>query len=102
MNLTSEVGSYKRVTTTATLVLVSGPCVLYGVGVASVLTGQIVTLWDSSDITEAVGTHVLSTCTLAANTFTRVPAMLTNGLMFRVSNEDVDLTIYYSPAGGNT
>lgn len=102
MNFTTEVGNYRRVTTTATLVLVSGPCALFGVGVASVLTGQIVALWDSSDITEAVGTHVLSTCTLAANTFTRVPAMLTNGLMLRVTNEDVDLTLYYQPAGNNT
>ena len=102
MNFVNEAGSYKRLSATTTATLVSGPCVLWGASVASVLSGQIVQLWDGSDATLAAGTIVVGTCTLAANTQPRFPAMLNSGLTIQVINDDVDITFYYSPAGGNT
>ena len=102
MNIVTQSVSYKRVAASTTATLVTGPCALLGVMVASVITGQIVQLWDGSDATLASGTIVVGTCTLAANTWNPIPAMLTSGLTYQVTNIDVDLTIFYQPMGQNT
>lgn len=102
MNFVNEAASYKRLTSSQTAVLCSGPCALVGIGVAGVTTAQFVQIWDGSDATLATGTIVVGTCSLATSTFYRVPAMLNSGLTIQVVNEEVDLTVYYNPAGNNT
>ena len=102
MNFTSKSGAYTRITASATQVLCSGPCALIGVGIAGVTTAQFVRIWDGSDATLAAGTIVVGTCSLATSTFYEVPAMLTTGLTIQVTNDDVDLTFFYIPAGNNT
>ena len=93
-----EVGAFTRVTAllTGVQVLTSAPCALLGISVAAVLTGQIVQLWHG----RTTGVPVIGTCTLAANTFTRLPVALPAGLVYCVTNEDVDLTIYWQPMVG--
>jgi hypothetical protein len=98
MNLITEMYPYKRLVASTTQTLCTGPCALIGVRVAAVLTGQIVQVWDGSDATLAAGTIVVGTCTLAANTFHEVRALLNTGLTFQVLNDDVDLTILYQPS----
>ena len=97
MNINNECLSYKRLSATTTATLVSGPCVLWGASVASVLTGQIVQLWDGNDATLAAGTIVIGTCTLAANTNNQLSIDLPTGMTYAVTNEDVDLTIFWRP-----
>ena len=94
---TAEVGTFTRVTTAGTIVTVlsSAPLSLIGIGVAAVLTGQIVQLWSGN----ATGTPIIGTCTLVANSFTRFPLELPSGLTYVVTNEDIDLTIYWNPSG---
>ena len=94
---TAEVGTFTRVTAllTGVQVLSSGPLTLVGIGVAAVLTGQLVQLWAGN----TTGTPIVGTCTLAANTFTRFPVALPTGLTYAVTNEDVDMTIYWNPSG---
>ena len=102
MNFTSRAGAYKRINATTTQTLCSGPCALIGIGVAGVTTAQFVRIWDGSDATLASGTIVVGTCSLATSLFYEVPAMLVSGLTIQVTNDDVDLTVYYNPAGNNT
>ena len=93
---TAEVGTFTRVTAllTGVQVLSSGPLTLVGSGVAAVLTGQIVQLWAGN----ATGTPIVGTCTLAANTFTRLPGYFPAGITLINTVEDPDLTIYWTPA----
>ena len=102
MNFTSRAGAYTRISASATQTLVSGPCALIGIGVAGVTTAQFVRVWDSSDATLAAGTIVVGTCSLATSLFYEIPAMLNSGLTIQVTNDDVDLTVYYNPTGNNT
>ena len=95
MNLVSKASQFTRVTASGVTVLSSAPMVLGGVFVATVLTGQFVQLWHG----RVTGTPVLGTCSMAGNTFYEVNASLPNGLTYAVTNEDVDLTIFWSPAG---
>lgn len=93
MNLVNEAASFLRVTASGVAVAASGPVALMGVFVPAVLTGQIVQLWNGS----ATGTPVIGTATLAANGWYALPAMLPGGLTYCVTNEDVDLTLFYTP-----
>ncbi len=102
MNFITNAGSYKRIAASTTQTLVSGPCALIGVGVAGVTTAQFVRIWDGSDATLATGTIVVGTCSLATSLFYSCPAMLNSGLTVQVTNDDVDLTFFYIPAGNNT
>ena len=96
MNFVTRAKQFTRVTTSGVACLTSAPCVLEGIFVPAVLTGQIVSLFHGN----AVGTQVVGTCTLAANNFFELPVSLPNGLTYCVTNEDVDLTIFWSPANG--
>ena len=91
-----EVGTPRRITGTGVTVITSGNASLLGIGVAAVLTGQIVQVWSGST-TSVTATPIIGTATFAANTFTRIPAMCNGGITVCVTNEDVDLTIYYNP-----
>lgn len=95
-NYVREVGTPTRITASGVSTLGAGKNLsLIGIGVASVLTGQLVQLWNGS----ATGSPIMGTLTLAANTFFAVPAQCSGGLTYCVTNEDVDLTIYWNPAG---
>ena len=92
-NYVREVGTPTRVTSTGVSTLGQGNNVsLIGIGVAAVLTGQLVQLWIGS----ATGTPLMGTCTMAANTFNPIPALCIGGLTYAVTNDDVDLTIYWN------
>ncbi len=91
-----EIGTPRRVTGSGVTVITSGNASLLGISVAAVLTAQTVNLWIGST-TSVTATTILATATLATNTFTRIPAMCNGGITVCVTNEDVDLTIYYNP-----
>lgn len=94
-NYVREVGTPKRVTVSGVGTLGAGKNVsIIGIGVAGALTAQVVQLWQGSS---TAGTIFFGTCTLAANTFMPIPAMCSGGLTYCVTNDDVDLTIYYNP-----
>ena len=95
--MTSQAGNFTRVTAllTGLQCLTSGPIALIGIGVATVLTGQFVQLWSGNTASAAL--PVLGTCSMASNTYTPIPAVLPGGLTYQVTNEDVDLTIYWMP-----
>lgn len=98
-NYVREIGTPTRVSTSAFGTIGAGKSIsLVGVGVASVLTSQIVNLYVGAGGTSV---QLLGTCTLAANSFLAVPAYCSGGLSYRVTNEDVDLTIYWNPEHGN-
>ena len=92
---TFEVGRPTRVTSAGTIVTVlsSAPLALIGIGVATVLTGQFVQLWHGN----TTATLILGTMSMASNTYTPIPADLPSGLTYVVTNEDIDLTIYWQP-----
>ena len=95
-NYVREVGTPTRVTVSGVATIGAGQNLsLIGIGVAGVLTSQMIQLWQGN----ATGSPILGTMTLAANTFLAVPAQCSGGLTYCVTNEDVDLTIYWNPAG---
>ena len=95
-NYVREAGTPTRVTVATEGTIGAGSnLTLIGIGVASVLTGQIVQLWMGS----TTGSPILGTCTIAANTFLAIPAQCSGGMTYLVTNTDVDLTIYWNPAG---
>ena len=104
MNLTTEVGTYKRIAAAATSTIVTGPCALLGVRVAGIATtAPFVQVWDGSDATLAAGTIVIGTSTLAINTYHPMPATMISGLTIQATAEvEVDLTFFYVPMGNNT
>ena len=89
-------GKATRVTASGVTVLSSGPTTVLGIWVAAVLTGQIVQVWAGN----TTATTVIGTCTLVPNTFYPFPFDLPTGLTYAVTNEDIDLTIYWQPTGG--
>ena len=94
-NYVREVGTPTRVTSSALSTLGAGKNVsLIGIGVAGVLTSQVVNLYMGANSTAI---NILGTMTLATNTFLAIPAYCSGGLTYRVTNEDVDLTIYWMP-----
>ena len=97
INFTSLAGTPTRVTTSGATVLTSGPCVIHGLYVAAVLTGQIVQFW-TQNATSITGTPVIGTCTMVANTYFDLRMDLPLGLTYCVTNEDIDLTIFWRPA----
>lgn len=92
--LNTENGTPFRVTTSG-LTALSGNLNLLGVWVASVLTAQIATISIGST---AGGPLLIGTSTLALNAFYRLPAYCSGGLSLNVTNEDVDLTLFWNPA----
>lgn len=93
-NYVREVGTPTRVTASGVATLGAGNNLsLIGIGVAGVLTSQMIQLWQGS----TTGSPILGTCTLAANSYFEVPALCSGGLTYCVTNEDVDLTIYWNP-----
>lgn len=42
---------------------------------------------------------LIGTCTLALNAFTRIPVYCSGGLTIITSNDHVDLTLFWNPAG---
>lgn len=94
-----EAGTPTRVSASAVGTIgAGGPINLIGIWVPSVLTGQIVQLWTQT-ANSVTGQIVIHTCTLAANTFYRIPGYFPKGLTHCVTTEDVDLTIFWNPAG---
>ena len=93
-NYVREVGRGRRVAVSGATTI-TGNLSVIGLSVAGALTAQVVTLF------EGTGTSVilLGTGTMLANTFYAVPAMCSGGLTIVVTNEDVDLTIYWNPEG---
>ena len=93
MNFVTQACNYTRVTASGNTVLSSGRMVLERIVVPAVLTGQIVNLWAGNTAV----TQVVGTCTLAANTNNQLSIDLPTGLTYAVTNEDVDLTIFWRP-----
>lgn len=94
-NYVREVGKATRITTSALTTLGAGnPVALIGLGVATVLTGQKINLYDGVGGT----TELVGTLSLDSHTYFAVPAMCLSGVAVRVTNDDVDLTIYWNPA----
>ena len=80
-------------------VLCSGvPAVLGGIFVPGALTAQVVQLWTGTAGNTSSGLPIVSTMTLAANAFYRIPGYFASGIQFWVSNENVNLTFFYCPA----
>lgn len=96
-----EVGTSNRVTASGATVLTSGAAILYGVYVPAVLTGQIVQLWTQT-AASITGAPIIGTATLFSSTFSSFPRDCPLGITYCVTNEDVDLTIFWKPAGGRT
>ena len=95
----NESGFQTRVAVSGVTTLGNGlPCNMLGIFVASVLTGQIVNLFTQTGAAVLTGLTVVGTCTLAANTFTRLPGYFPAGITIINTVEDPDLTIYWSPA----
>lgn len=95
MNFVSRAKQHTRVTASGATVLTSGPCVIEGIFVPQVLTAPTVNLYSGNTAT----TEIVGTCTLAGNAFYEFPMSLPTGLTYAVSNDTVDLTIFWSPAG---
>ena len=93
MNFVTKASNFTRVSASGQTVLTSAPCVLAGIYVAGVTTAQFVQLWHGTDST----TPIIGTCSMAANSFNELPASLPDGLTYQVTNEEVDLTIFWSP-----
>ena len=96
MEHTREIGTPRRITSSGITVITSGNASLLGIAVPTVLTGQIVQLWSGST-SSVTATPIIGTATMATNTFTRLPAMCNGGITICVTNEDVDLTIFWNP-----
>jgi len=96
-----EASNFTRVTSTGVAVLTSGPADVLGVFVAAVTTAQLVQFFTQT-AASITGAPVFGTATMAANTFYRLPASLPKGLTYCVTNEDVDLTIFWNPAGSGS
>ena len=80
-------------------VLCSGvPANLGGIFVGGALTAQVVQLWTGTAGSTQTGLPIMSTMTLAANAFYRIPGYFPSGIQFWVSNENVNLTFFYQPA----
>ena len=99
MAYVTEAGKATRVTATGVTVLTSGPANLIGIGVSAVTTAQLVQIFTQT-AASITGAPIQGTMTMAANTFTRMPAAAPLGITYAVTNDDVDLTIYWNPAGG--
>ena len=98
-NYIREFGTPTRVTTSALSTLGAGKNIsLVGIRVASVLTSQIVNLYVGANTTAL---NLIGTSTMAANSYFAIPAYCAGGLTYRVTNEDVDLTIFWNPEHGN-
>jgi hypothetical protein len=98
-NNTIEAGNATRVTVSGVTTMGNGnPCNMIGIFVPSVLTGQIVNLFTQTGNAILTGLTVIGTCTLAANTFYRIPAYFPKGITHIGTTEDVDLTIFWNPA----
>ena len=98
MNFIQQVGAPTRVSASGVTVISSGAVSLVGITVASVLTAQSVQIFTQT-AGSITGTPVVGTMTLLANSFYPFPISMPNGLTFVVSNEDVDLTLYWNRAG---
>lgn len=93
MNFVTQASNYTRVSASGATVLSSGRMILERIFVPAVLTGQIVNIWSGTTPV----TQVIGTCTLAANTSTQLSIDLPTGMTYAVTNEDVDLTIFWRP-----
>ena len=93
----NETGTPLRVTSSGVSTLgAANPVALLGIAVGSVATSQIVRLWTQT--ATITGVPIMGSLVLAANTFTRIPAYCSKGLTYSVSNDAVDLTIFWNPA----
>lgn len=91
----NETGTPTRVTTSGVAVLASANLALIGLVVGTVITAQFVQIWSGS----STGVPVIGTMTCLANTFYRIPAYCRLGLTYCVTNDDVDLTLFWNPVG---
>lgn len=89
-----EAGRGTRVTATGVSVLTSAAAYVLGIQVATVLTGQKLQLWYGN----ATGTPVIGTMSAISDTYYPMPLECPTGLTYAVTNEDVDLTIYWNPS----
>ena len=98
-NYVREVGNMTRVTVSGVGTIGAGTGVaLLGIFVAGVATGQIVQLWNGT-AAAVTGQIVVGTCTLAGNSGYAIPGVFPGGLAYCVTNEDIDLTIFWNPLG---
>lgn len=93
-----DVGTPKRLTTSTVHVITSGPTAVLGVQVATVLTAQLVQFFTQT-ANSVTGEPVIGTMSMLNGTYYNMRGLYNNGLVVAVTNEDVDLTIYYSPVG---
>lgn len=105
MEFNSEVGVFTRVTAAQTGVVTIGvagkPSALYGVlaGANANGTAPTVQVWQGA--TTGAGTTLIGVMTLTRSAFTPMPAYLSGGATFYVSNCELpDLTIFWNPLGG--
>ncbi len=95
----NETGTFTQVTVSGLSTMGAGnPVALLGILVGSVATSQAVNLWTQTGAAVLTGLPVFGSMVLAANTFTRVPAYLSKGLTIAVSNDAVNLTLFWNPA----
>ena len=94
----NEYGVPFRITTTgATALPCAGDLVLLGAFASpgnSTTTAPQVNFWVG---TTATNPQLVGTCTLALNAFTRIPVRCSGGLTVAVSNDHVDLTLFWNP-----
>jgi len=98
----NETGFPFRITTSGATALPAGNLALLGAFASpgnSTTTAPQVNFYVG---TTATNPQLLGTCTLALNAFTRLPAYCSGGLTVQVSNDHVDLTLFWNPAGGGT
>lgn len=91
----AEVGTPFRISTSGLTCVSSAPMALLGVAVAGALTAQVVSMFGGRT---ASSVAVVGTSTFIANTFFRLPMDCPAGLTVQVTNEDVDLTIFWIPS----
>lgn len=93
-----EVGTPTRISASGISTMGAGqPLNLIGIFVAGG-TAQIVQLWTQNAAGSVTGVVVLGTCTITSNAFYPIPAYCARGLTVSVTNDEVDLTIFWNPA----
>jgi len=95
----NESGFPFRVSTSGVTVLPAlGNLNLLGIfaAVGAATTAPTINLWVGTTATNPL---IIGTSTLALNSFVRIPAYCSGGLTFAASNDHVDLTLFWNPAG---
>lgn len=94
----NESGFPLRISASGPTVVASNNANLLGIFVAvgASTTAPTINLWAGTTATNPL---IIGTCTLALNSFVRIPAYCSGGLTAAVSNDHVDVTLFWNPAG---